>query len=219
MNTDDAFARQRTTMVADQIAARGVRDARVLRAMERVPRHLFVPKHDAPCAYEDRAMPIGCAQTISQPYMVALMCELLDVEPHHRVLEVGAGSGYQAAVLAQLAAEVYAVEIVPELVTGAQRLMRDLGYDNVHIQVSDGTLGLPEAAPFDRIIVAAAAPAIPPPLVDQLVGGGRIVAPVGSRETQTVRVGTKLPHGLETYDSIGCVFVPLRGRHGWPDTV
>lgn len=202
-------------MVATQLEARGITDRRVLDAMLKVPRHEFVPASIRDIAYTDQALAIGHGQTISQPYIVALMCQLLEVESHHRVFEVGAGSGYQAALLGQLAAEVYSVDLVPELVDAAARLVERLGYENVHIIAGDGTLGLPEKAPFDRIIVAAAAPDIPPPLIDQLAPGGRLIAPVGDRFLQRLVVLTRTAEGVQSRNSIGCVFVPLLGRHGW----
>lgn len=202
-------------MVATQLEARGITDRRVLDAMRTVPRHEFVPASIRDIAYTDQALAIGHGQTISQPYIVALMCQLLEVESHHRVFEVGAGSGYQAALLGQIAAEVYSVDLVPELVDAAARLVERLGYENVHIIAGDGTLGLPEKAPFDRIIVAAAAPDIPPPLIDQLAPGGRLIAPVGDRFLQRLVVLTRTAEGVQSRNSIGCVFVPLLGRHGW----
>lgn len=202
-------------MVATQLEARGITDRRVLDAMLKVPRHEFVPASIRDIAYTDQALAIGHGQTISQPYIVALMCQLLEVESHHRVFEVGAGSGYQAALLGQIAAEVYSVDLVPELVDAAARLVERLGYENVHIIAGDGTLGLPEKAPFDRIIVAAAAPDIPPPLIDQLAPGGRLIAPVGDRLLQRLVVLTRTAEGVQSRNSIGCVFVPLLGRHGW----
>lgn len=202
-------------MVATQLEARGITDRRVLDAMRTVPRHEFVPASIRDIAYTDQALAIGHGQTISQPYIVALMCQLLEVESHHRVFEVGAGSGYQAALLGQLAAEVYSVDLVPDLVDAAARLVERLGYENVHIIAGDGTLGLPEKAPFDRIIVAAAAPDIPPPLIDQLAPGGRLIAPVGDRFLQRLVVLTRTAEGVQSRNSIGCVFVPLLGRHGW----
>ncbi|NSW56321.1 MAG: protein-L-isoaspartate(D-aspartate) O-methyltransferase [Armatimonadetes bacterium] len=202
-------------MVATQLEARGITDRRVLQAMLEVPRHEFVPANIRDIAYTAQALAIGHGQTISQPYMVGLMCQLLEVEPHHRVLEVGAGSGYQAALLGQLASEVYSVELVPALADAAARLVKRLGYENVHIIAGDGTVGLPEKAPFDRIIVAAAAPDIPPPLIEQLVLGGRLIAPVGDRFLQKLVILTRTADGVQSRDSIACVFVPLLGRHGW----
>lgn len=208
---------RRQWMVEDQLAARNITDPRVLQAMRTVPRHEFVAPGDEDIAYDDRALAIGYGQTISQPYMVALMCELLAVETGHKVLEIGAGSGYQAAILGQLAREIHAVEIVPELVLRARSVLARLGYDNVHIIQGDGTLGYPREAPFDRIIVAAAAPDIPQPLVEQLAEGGKLVVPVGDRGTQTCMVGVKRDGELDLETSIACVFVPLLGRHGWDE--
>lgn len=220
MNTTfgpDPFAADRRQMVETQLRARGLRDERVLHALATVPRERFVPPDQRPYAYADSALLIGLGQTISQPYMVALMVELLEVAAHHRVLEVGAGSGYQAAVLGQLAAEVYGIEIVPELARRAEGVLAELGYGNVHIIAGDGTRGWPDAAPYDRIIIAAAAPDVPPPLLEQLAEGGRLVAPVGSRGHQDCRTYTKTNGKLRYHGGIGCVFVPLRGEHGWPD--
>lgn len=213
----DSFAELRRAMVEEQLRRRGIKDKRVLEAMTEVPRHLFVPPGQYDEAYDDRALPIGQGQTISQPYMVGLMVSLLDVQPEHKVLEVGAGSGYQAAVLSRLAESVCAVELVPQLAERAARILADLHYDNVRIMTGDGTVGCAEEAPFDRIIVAAAAPEIPEPLTEQLAEGGVIVAPVGNRLVQTVVRAEKRGSKLNTTRSIDCVFVPLRGRHGWND--
>jgi protein-L-isoaspartate(D-aspartate) O-methyltransferase len=213
----DPWAAARRLMVEDQLIRRGITSSPVLEAMGHVPRHEFVPAAARESAYDDCAMAIGLGQTISQPYMVALMCELLDVAPAHRVLEVGAGSGYQAAVLGQLAAEVVAMELVPELAERARAALARTGCVNAEVIAGDGTLGCPERAPFDRIIIAAAAPAVPGPLVEQLAEGGKLVAPVGERRTQTCTIYEKCGDGLRTTDSISCVFVPLRGRHGWPE--
>lgn len=212
---DRAFALQRARMVEQQLRARGIRDERVLAAMAKVPRHLFVPEELRNAAYEDRALPIGYGQTISQPYMVGVMLEMLDVHDTHKALEVGAGSGYQAALLGELAREVYAVEIIEPLQHRAAQIVDQLGYENVHIVLGDGTLGLADQAPFDRIIVAAACPEIPPPLIEQLADGGRIVAPVGRRGCQECVVGVKRGDQLELAKTIGCVFVPLIGQYGW----
>ncbi len=215
MDKERGYESLRQDMVATQLEARGITDRRVLHAMLEVPRHEFVPANIRDIAYTAQALAIGHGQTISQPYMVGLMCQLLEVEPHHRVLEVGAGSGYQAALLGQLASEVYSVELVPALADAAARLVKRLGYENVHIIAGDGTVGLPEKAPFDRIIVAAAAPDIPPPLIEQLVLGGRLIAPVGDRFLQKLVILTRTADGVQSRDSIACVFVPLLGRHGW----
>lgn len=214
-DAEDPFARARWAMVEHQLRGRGIRDERVLQAMLAIPRERFVPNSQQPYAYEDRALPIGHGQTISQPYMVAFMLQWLAVEPSHKVLEVGAGSGYQAALLGQLAQEVYAVEIVPALAEAAAATIAGLGYNNVHIITGDGSVGYPPAAPYDRIIVAAAAPELPGPLLDQLVQGGRLVAPVGGRAFQECVAATRKNGGIITERGIGCTFVPLRGRHGW----
>lgn len=215
MGHERGYESLRADMVATQLEARGITDRRVLDAMLEVPRHEFVPASMRDLAYTDQALAIGHGQTISQPYMVALMCQLLDVEPSHRILEVGAGSGYQAAILGRLGSEVYAMELVPALVETAARTVERLGYTNVHIVSGDGTLGLPDKAPFGRIIVAAAAPEVPRPLIEQLSMGGRLVAPVGDRFLQKLVILTRTADGLQSRDSIGCVFVPLLGRHGW----
>jgi len=209
------FSQQRRMMVENQLRRRGIADERVLAAMGKVPREKFVPEHLLRFAYDDSALSIGEGQTISQPYVVAKMLELLACGPEHQVLEVGAGSGYQAALLGELAAEVYAIEIVETLAQRARQVLSRLGYENVSIMVGDGTLGYPQAAPYDRIIVAAAAPEVPQPLAEQLAGGGRLVAPVGNRGMQTCIMATKEDDGLHIEKSIGCVFVPLVGEHGW----
>ncbi len=204
-------------MVERQIRARGVRDERVLRAMEKVPRERFVPVSDRADAYLDRPLPIGSGQTISQPYMVAIMLDVLGCAPESRVLEIGAGSGYQAALLGELCREVWAVEIVEALAIRAEAALKELGYENVHVVVGDGTQGLPEHAPYDRIIVAAGAPAVPEPLQEQLADGGRLVIPVGSRMSQCLVVIDRVGDEFVQQESTPCVFVPLVGRHGWKD--
>ncbi len=214
---EDRFERARKAMVEHQLRSRGIRDERVLTAMLTVPREQFVPVCQQAYAYDDRALPIGHGQTISQPYMVAFMLQWLAAESSHRVLEVGAGSGYQAALLGQLAQDVYAVEIVPALAEAAAAVIARLGYANVHIIAADGSVGYPPAAPYDRIIVAAAAPELPGPLMDQLAEGGRLVAPVGGRGFQECVAATKQNGKIVTERGIGCTFVPLRGRHGWQD--
>lgn len=202
-------------MVEMQLRARGIRDERVLAAMARVPRHLFVPEADRTAAYLDTPLSIGYGQTISQPYMVAAMLEALDVGPEMTALEIGAGSGYQAALLGELAREVWAVEIIEPLAAAARAVLAELGLDNVHIVVADGTLGLPEYAPYDRIIVAAGAPAVPEPLREQLADGGRLVIPVGGRMSQRLRIIDRIGDRFVERDGMSCVFVPLIGRHGW----
>ena len=213
MMIDDERARLK--MVDEQLAARGIKDRRVLSAMGRVPRHLFVEEALRDSAYGDHALPIGEQQTISQPYMVALMSETLALKGTERVLEIGTGSGYQTAVLAELAAQVYSVERIDSLAVKARRLLTTLGYRNVQIKVFDGTYGWKEEAPFDAILVTAGSPEIPMPLTEQLKEGGRMVIPVGERTTQVLKKVTKTPAGIEVTALTGCVFVPLIGGHGW----
>jgi protein-L-isoaspartate(D-aspartate) O-methyltransferase len=209
------YEEMRHLMVESQLVPRGIRDKRVLEAMRRVPRHLFVGPSAERMAYDDSALPIGEGQTISQPYMVAVMTELLELKGSEKVLEIGTGSGYQAAILAELALEVYTVERIAALAEAARERLRGLFYRNVHVRLADGSLGLPEEAPFDRIIVTAAAPNIPDPLMRQLSENGAIVAPVGSRFSQQLLKIRKTSTGvLEEYHT-PCVFVPLIGEHGW----
>lgn len=211
---DAELARER--MVRYQLEARGIRDVRVLEAMRRVPRHRFVPPERVHNAYSDHALPIWEGQTISQPYIVALMTELLHPTSTERVLEVGTGSGYQAAILAELAAEVVTIERSPELSRRAQEVLQTLGYRNITFVVGDGTEGYPPLAPYDGIIVTAGAPFIPQPLVEQLAPGGRLVIPVGQRYEQVLTVAEKDIDGrLHLHEHGYCVFVPLVGRHGW----
>jgi protein-L-isoaspartate(D-aspartate) O-methyltransferase len=203
-------------MLVEQLETRGIADQRVLAAMGAVPRHLFVESALADRAYEDRALPIGQRQTISQPYMVALMTQALELTGAERVLEIGAGSGYQAAILSHLASRVYSVERVKALANRARKVLDRLKLFNVVIRVFDGTFGWPEEAPFDAIIVTAGAPAVPQPLIDQLKEGGRLVAPVGDREGQQLVKLVKRSSGVETTVLTECAFVPLIGAHGWP---
>jgi len=205
----------RVQMVERQIARRGVRDARVLQALREVPRHLFVPDDQRAHAYEDRALPIANAQTISQPYIVAVMTELLGPEAQHRVLEIGTGSGYQTAILARLASDVISIERHPELAEAARRLFDELGIANVDIRVGDGSEGVPEAASFDRILVTAGSPAVPEALKSQIALGGRLVVPVGPPGYQRLTVVNRTSTGFEQHEGDACVFVPLIGRHGW----
>jgi protein-L-isoaspartate(D-aspartate) O-methyltransferase len=206
---------ERLKMVEDQIEARGVEDPRVLDAMREVPRHRFVPDRYAAYAYQDRPLPIGHDQTISQPYIVAYMTEALKVAPQHRVLEIGTGSGYQAAVLGKLAKEVYTIEIVPELAGRARAAIEALGFENVHVREGDGYAGWPERAPFDRIMVTAAPEEIPQPLVDQLAPGGLMVIPVGGqRETQWMTIVEKTPDGVVERRTIPVAFVPFTRQPG-----
>lgn len=207
---EEAFARMRQEMVDSTIRARGVSDAAVLRAMEKVPRHRFVPENYLGQAYADHPLPIGYGQTISQPYIVALMTELLDLEPGERVLEIGTGSGYQAAVLAELVDEVYSIEIIPELAKSAAQRLRELGYDNVRVKQGDGYYGWEEHAPFDAIIVTCAPDHVPQPLVNQLAEGGRLVVPIGPPGGyQTLWQYVREAEGLKAYNLGGVRFVPL----------
>jgi protein-L-isoaspartate(D-aspartate) O-methyltransferase len=209
--------RARKEMVDRQLRLRAITDPAVLDAMGRVPRELFVPADQRANAYFDGALGIGCGQTISQPYMVALMTESLHLEGRERVLEVGTGSGYQAAILAELAAHVYTVERVAELSRDAEGLLRDqLGYTNISFMVGDGTLGWPEEAPFDRLIVTAAAPHRPDRLLSQLAPGGEAAVPVGPTHYQTLIHYARLADGSLAEDSLcECVFVKLIGEDGW----
>jgi protein-L-isoaspartate(D-aspartate) O-methyltransferase len=207
----DAFARARAEMVETQLAARGIRDPRVLEAMRTVERHRFVPDAARASAYADAPLPIGHGQTISQPYVVALMTELARVEPGSRVLEVGTGSGYQAAVLATLAAHVFGIEIVEPLAADARERLARLGYRNVTVRAGDGYRGWPEHAPFDAIVITAAPPEIPEPLLDQLAVGGRLVAPVGASEQKLVVV-ERTAAGLSRRTVALVRFVPMTGE-------
>jgi len=198
-------------MVETQIKARGIKDARVLSAMLKVERHRFVPKEYQNMAYSDQPLPIGEGQTISQPYIVALMTELLELKGRERVLEIGTGSGYQAAVLAELAKEVYSIEIVETLASQARDRLLELGYRNIYVKAGDGYLGWPEAAPFDAIIVTAAPEHIPKPLIEQLKNGGRLVVPVGLY-TQELKKIVKHSGKIETIDIIPVIFVPMTGE-------
>ena len=196
---------------------RGIRDERVLAAMVRVPRELFVPGEDRERAYADQALPIGHGQTISQPFMVATICAALELRGGERVLDVGTGSGYQAAVLAELAAEVVTIERVAELAASARERLASAGYGRIEVRVGDGTLGVPERAPYDAIAVAAAAPAVPESLYDQLVPGGRVVVPVGSRADQRLEIVVRGPDGPQRRASVACRFVPLVGESGFAE--
>jgi protein-L-isoaspartate(D-aspartate) O-methyltransferase len=208
---------RRRRMVERQLRGRGVEDERVLAAMERVPRELFLPEGQRARAYDDAALPIGGGQTMSQPYMVAKMCELLSLDGDERVLDVGTGSGYHAAVLAELAAEVVTVERVPELAERARGALAAAGYGHVDVRVGDGTLGVPDRAPFDAIAVAAAAPILPDSLYDQLRLGGRIVVPVGGRSNQRLELIVRSPEGPAVVRSVPCRFVPLVGEEGFSE--
>lgn len=209
------YQKLREYMVNTQIKARGIYDPKVLDAMLKVPRHEFVPEDMRPYAYEDRPLPIGEGQTISQPYMVALMTQCMELEGPESVLEIGAGSGYQAAILAEIAAMVYTIERFPSLLQRAQEVLARLGYTNYKALVGDGTLGWEENAPFNGIMVTAGAPDVPPSLLEQLADKGRLVIPIGPERYQTlykiVKKGKKIRREFVTY----CSFVPLIGKEGW----
>jgi protein-L-isoaspartate(D-aspartate) O-methyltransferase len=209
------FAARRERMVEEQLRDRGIQDERVLAAMRRVPREAFVDERDRKRAYLDMPVSIGFGQTMSQPFMVALIAENAAVRPGDRVLDVGTGSGYAAAVLAELGADVHTIERIPELAETAEERLRAAGYDDVHVHVGDGSLGLPEEAPFDAITVAAAAPELPLSLYDQLVPGGRLVVPIGDREGQRLEIAVRSPEGPAILRSVPCRFVPLVGEEGY----
>jgi protein-L-isoaspartate(D-aspartate) O-methyltransferase len=217
-STPERLAQARHDMVETQIRKRHVTDSRVLQCLERVPRHEFVPSEFRDRAYEDAPLPIGGGQTISQPYIVAAMTAALNLQGDERALEIGTGFGYQAAVLACLAKEVFTVEFRPELATEAAERLARLGHTNVHVHCGDGTLGLPEFAPYDAILVAAAAPSVPAPLLAQLAEGGRMVVPVGGVENQDLRLIQRSYDSFHTTTLEPCRFVPLLGAHGWKDS-
>jgi protein-L-isoaspartate(D-aspartate) O-methyltransferase len=215
MTSNQDSAARRDAMVRSQIQGRGVDDERLLAALRGVPRELFVPAHLADAAYEDRALPIGSDQTISQPYMVALMTQALALSPEKRVLEIGTGSGYQAAVLSQLAREVITIERRPELADQARTRLAALGRANVHVVVGDGTAGYPRWAPYNAILVTAGAPRVPEPLTAQLADGGRLVIPVGGpREQDLITIERRADRFVQMSGG-PCVFVPLVGQFGW----
>jgi len=214
---EDRYAAARNYMVERQLAARGISDLRVLAAMRKVPRHRFIPESLWDQAYNDYPLPIGEEQTISQPYIVALMTEALELKEADRVLEIGTGSGYQAAILAELVAQVFSIDRMASLTAQAQEVLDDLGYKNIHLRVGDGTLGWPEESPFEGIIVTAGAPQVPRPLVEQLALGGRLVIPVGDQFSQTLTVARKTKDGVKYEYHGGCRFVRLIGQHGWQE--
>ncbi len=211
------YAAQRVEMIEKQLRRRGISDAAVLAAMTEVPRHEFVPQELRSHAYDDLPLPIGGGQTISQPYIVAAMTLALHLQPGDRVLEIGTGCGYQAAVLSRLAKEVFTIERRPELASAASATLAGLGYPNAHVHCGDGTLGLPELAPFDAILVAAAAPAVPKPLLAQLAEGGRMILPVGDAEHQELQLIQRFGDEFPAKMLEGCRFVPLVGYHGWQE--
>jgi protein-L-isoaspartate(D-aspartate) O-methyltransferase len=213
--TEAQYQILRQRMVTEQLQHRGIRDQRVIEAMQTVPRHLFVPEKHRVEAYDDTPLPIGHHQTISQPYIVALMLEALELAGHERVLEVGTGSGYQAALLGQLAARVYTVEVIPELVQRARETLMQLGCGNIEVVAANGSIGWPAGAPYDAIIVAAASPTMPQPLIEQLNEGGRLVVPVGDLWGQVLLRVRKQQGKAVTENLGGCSFVPLVGEEGW----
>jgi protein-L-isoaspartate(D-aspartate) O-methyltransferase len=210
------FQRVRQEMVEVQLIRRGIGDPAVLAAMRKVVRHRFVPEHLWMLAYADQPLPIDRRQTISQPYIVALMTEALQLSKDDKVLEIGTGSGYQAAVLAELCSAVYTIETIPDLAKKATTVLQELGYGNIIIKIADGTRGWPEYQPYNGIIVTAGAPHVPQPLLDQLAEGGRLVIPVGDQELQQLLRLTRTPEGIVEDNLGGCRFVPLRGEYGWP---
>ncbi len=216
-DSEDKWAAARRQMVEEQLRSRGITDERVLEAFEEVPRERFVPSSRREAALADHPLPIGGGQTISQPYVVAFMVQHLAVEPHHRVMDVGSGSGYQTAILARLAAEVHAIERLEELAGKARKVLQDVGGgDNIAVHVGDGTLGLPDQAPFDRIICGAAAPDVPRAWIAQLADGGRIVVPTGGRHVQTLTVLDRQGEAVSRRELLDVRFVSLIGEQGWP---
>lgn len=214
MKDDMDYQKARERMVERQIARRGIDSPRVLEAFRSVPRHLFVPQHKREFAYSDGPLPIGRGQTISQPYIVAYMTEALELQGEERVLEIGTGSGYQAAILGELAAEVYTVERHQDLAKTASQRLQDMDYENIHVIQGDGTEGLPEHAPFQGVIVTAAAPEVPRPLLDQLDEGGRLIMPVGSRGGQVLKLYQRREGDFSVKALSPVAFVPLIGEHG-----
>jgi protein-L-isoaspartate(D-aspartate) O-methyltransferase len=213
----DLYAEERLKMVSEQLVPRGINDSRVIAAMSKVPRHAFIPDQLRDRAYDDKPLPIGNDQTASQPYMVALMAEALDLQGPERILEIGTGCGYAAAVFAEVCREVFSMERIEELAIKARLTLTAIGCHNVRIQIGDGTLGWPEEAPYDAIVISAAAPQIPRPLLEQLKPGGVLVLPMGEEELQTLVRLRKTPGGLKEEYFGECRFVKLRGAYGWED--
>lgn len=205
----------RNTMVASQLIPRGIKDKRVLDAMRKVPRHIFISGSLQDKAYDDSALPIGENQTISQPYMVAIMTEMLELKGNEKVLEIGTGSGYQTAILAELAKEVFTIDRIEKLAKNAEEKLLSLGYNNIHVKADDGTSGWEEKSPFDRILITAGAPHVPEPLTAQLADNGIIIIPVGDRLVQRLLIIKKSEGTLTEEYHIPCVFVPLIGEYGW----
>lgn len=211
----DTYAADRFQMVQNQLMRRGIQDERVIKVMSEVPRHLFVPELYRHAAYEDCPLPIGEGQTITQPYMVAIMTQCLGLKGEEKVLEIGTGSGYQAAILSRLASHVYTIERHEALALRAKTILKQMGYDNIDVIVGDGSLGLPEKAPFHGIIVTACAPHVPECLLDQLEIGGRLVIPIGNPYNQILHQVVKTEREIEIRDILECAFVPLIGEEGW----
>ncbi|NQT29788.1 MAG: protein-L-isoaspartate(D-aspartate) O-methyltransferase [Candidatus Saganbacteria bacterium] len=209
------YKKLRQEMANTQLIPRGIKNQRVLEAFSKIPRERFVPANLQSAAYDDCALPIGKNQTISQPYMVAIMTELLDLQGNETILEVGTGSGYQAAILAELCKKVYSIERIETLAKPAEKVIKELGYNNIEFVVGDGTNGYPQSAPYAGIIVTAGCPEIPQPLIDQLKDQGRLVIPVGSRYQQILTLVKKEGPEINIEESVGCVFVPLLGKFGW----
>lgn len=209
------FRQEREAMVAYQLQARGIKDKKVLAAFRKVPREEFIPQQYRDQSYGDYPMPIGFGQTISQPYMVALMTECLNLKETDKVLEIGTGSGYQAAILAELCAEVYTVERLASLTEASKKILAELGYTNTKLKVDDGSLGWKEFTPYNGIIVTCGAPSVPEPLKEQLADGGRLVIPVGGDFSQVLTIIEKTKAGFSETEVCGCVFVPLIGKYGW----
>ena len=211
----ELFCNERNFMVEQQLRSRGIHDERILQAMRSVPRHEFVSRHDWPEAYADHPIVIAEQQTTSQPYIIAAMLQAAAIQPTDRVLEIGSGSGYQTALLAELASQVFAIERYLTLVEAARETLNRLGYNNIALVAGDGSMGLPQAAPYDVIIVSAAAPRVPPALVEQLAIGGRMVVPVGDANQQVLKLMRKHPDGVSETTLEGCRFVPLIGQGGF----
>ena len=209
------FEAARKRMVDGQIARRGIKSPRILEAFLKVPRHLFISKRQAPQAYQDGPLPIDSGQTISQPYIVAYMTHKLELKGDEKVLEIGTGSGYQAAILAELAGEIHSIERHEALANLAAKLLKDLGYKNIQVHLGDGTIGLPDLAPFQAIMVTAAGPDVPQPLLDQLDEGGRLVIPVGGRFGQVLELYRREGDTIHKEELTPVAFVPLIGEHGW----
>lgn len=216
MSEEYGYEKERLDMVRVQLRGRGISDERVLKAMEEVPRHKFVLKEYESMAYQDTPLPIGEGQTISQPYMVGIMAQSLNLQGDEKVLEIGAGSGYQAAILSKLAAQVYTIERLPKIALRARNILEELLYKNIKVIVANGTLGHREQAPFQAILVTAGAPKIPPQLIEQLDEGGRLVIPIGDRFNQVLNQVIMSKGRPIQSEIVGCIFVPLIGEEGWP---